>query len=171
MIEIIGKCNVIFDSKGNDYLALDISPSNFLPYESFMINHGFNHEVNLKKERDNGKYHITLINVAQWGFLIKKGETDSILKQYNNQLFKLTPYGIGKAEKNGNTAYFLIFENDLLNNIRINSNLEQHDFHMTLGFKDKDVFGKPKNRSTCIFSQLDIINYINKTINPKKIKP
>jgi hypothetical protein len=53
--------------------------------------------------------------------------------------------GIGKAEAKGNTAYFVVCQSEKLDAIRTRFELPKHDFHITLGFNQKDVFGVPKN--------------------------
>jgi len=53
--------------------------------------------------------------------------------------------GIGTATKETNTAYFIVCESEKLSAIRSRFELPEHDFHVTLGFNPKDVFGVRKN--------------------------
>jgi hypothetical protein len=53
--------------------------------------------------------------------------------------------GVGTASGKGNTTYFIVCKSDSLEAVRTRFNLPKHDFHITLGFNDKDVFGVPKN--------------------------
>jgi hypothetical protein len=53
--------------------------------------------------------------------------------------------GVGMASKNTNTAYFIVCSSDSLDAVRTRFNLPKQDFHVTLGFNTKDVFGVPKN--------------------------
>jgi hypothetical protein len=54
--------------------------------------------------------------------------------------------GVGKAEAKGNTAYFVVCDSDKLDAVRTRFELPKQDFHVTLGFSLKDVFGVPKNK-------------------------
>ena len=54
--------------------------------------------------------------------------------------------GLGKASRNENTAYFVVCNSKKLDEIRKMYGLKEHDFHITLGFKHKDVFGVRKNK-------------------------
>jgi hypothetical protein len=67
---------------------------------------------------------------------------DPILKY---DIDDLKMYGVGTAEKNGNRAYFVVCKSDKLDAIRTRFDLPKQDFHITIGFKDKDVFGVRKN--------------------------
>jgi hypothetical protein len=53
--------------------------------------------------------------------------------------------GLGTAKKNENQTFFVVCKSDKLDAIRKRYDLPQHDFHITLGFKHKDVFGVRKN--------------------------
>lgn len=157
MSQIIkGICKIIQDSKGNDYFAVDVSKEYYLAYEKFMLNNGFNEEVNLKLKRDHGNYHITIINAMQWGSLKKKDLLEPILTQLNERELSFSVEGIGKAQKDSNCTYFVVLENQQLTAIREQLSLGKHDFHMTLGFKEKDVFGVPKDVTSIVFSKENI---------------
>lgn len=162
---IQGICKIIQDNKGNDYIAVDISPDISSQYEQFMLSQGFSEEVNLKLARDHGNYHITIINAMQWGSLKKKGLSEDILKQVNNKEFTFGSFGIGSVSKDNNKTFFVVLENEELSKIRDIFSLGKQDFHMTLAFKEKDVFGLPKDQRTIVFSN-DLV------FKPKnKIKP
>jgi hypothetical protein len=67
---------------------------------------------------------------------------DDVLK-YEIDDLKLK--GIGSATKNENRSYFIVCESDKLDTIRDRYELNKFDFHITLGFKWKDVHGVRKN--------------------------
>jgi hypothetical protein len=54
--------------------------------------------------------------------------------------------GIGTAEKAGNKAYYIVVRSEKLQEVRKRYGLPEQDFHVTLGFKWKDVFGVRKNK-------------------------
>lgn len=159
MIQISGKCQILKDSKEQSYFGVNIEAEQYATYADFMTNKNFHEEIALKLKRDNGFYHVTVFNTAQWGSLNKKGVSEELLKHIEGRDFSFTVHGIGKAEKDENKSYFVILENEELAQIRKQFNLSPHDFHMTLAFKEKDVFGVSKNRESCIFNNNEIFNF------------
>ena len=53
--------------------------------------------------------------------------------------------GIGTATRNENRAFFIVCNSDKLEAVRKRYELNDHDFHVTLGFNFKDVFAVRKN--------------------------
>lgn len=102
----------------------------------------------LQKNRDGGYYHITVIPVMDYNKLYKDKLTDfvnsiELIMKYPIDDIKLL--GIGTASRNENTTYFIVCQSDKLDDIRNRFDLPKHDFHITLGFYHKDVFGVRKN--------------------------
>ena len=99
--------------------------------------------------RDHDHYHITVINVMDCNRLSKEmGMVDfvkSVELAFEYPVEDLEMLGVGEASKNANTAYFIVCSSDSLDAVRTRFNLTKQDFHITLGFNAKDVFGVPKN--------------------------
>lgn len=143
--------NYIKDSIGNNYLGINISNDFVKPYlkelEEIL---GTEYEVYVKnqQDRDHGDYHMTVVNVMDYNKLCK---TD--MNKFVNSLDKIFKYeindlkflGLGTAQKNENKAYFIVCNSEKLNAIRNRYELSSHDFHITIGFKHRDVFGVRKN--------------------------
>ena len=83
--------------------------------------------------------------VAKW--LINLDVLQETLRIYETEdaLIDLQFLGIGTAEKSGNRAYFIVVRSEKLQEVRKRYGLPEQDFHVTLGFKWKDVFGVRKN--------------------------
>jgi sulfatase maturation enzyme AslB (radical SAM superfamily) len=64
----------------------------------------------------------------------------------NYEIDDLEMLGVGTAAKGDNRTYFIVCNSDKLDAVRTRFGLGNQDFHTTLGFKDKDVFGVPKNK-------------------------
>jgi hypothetical protein len=118
-----------------------------------------------QKNRDLGKYHITVINVMDYNSLINRLGIDTFVNSleavFDFEIDDVKLIGIGKAEKAGNTAYFVVIRSEKLDAIRNKYELPEQDFHITIGFKYKDVFGVRKNeviKDTDGF--LDILSHI-----------
>lgn len=146
--------NYIKDSIGNNYLGISISPDmvqSFLNELKEIIGEDdFNVYTNNQKNRDHGSYHITVINVMDYNKISKEIGMDKFINSlepiFKYEIDDLKLMGIGTAAKNENRAYFIVCESEKLEAIRSRYNLPKHDFHITLGFKWKDVFGVPKNQ-------------------------
>jgi hypothetical protein len=73
--------------------------------------------------------------------------------------------GVGTAQKNENRAYFVVCRSEKLQAIRKRYDLPEQDFHITLAFKFKDVFGVRKNEvleKKSKFIQLLGVEYLKK---------
>ena len=141
------------DVIGNNYLGLDIPITIIQPYlnelRDILGEDDYTKFTENQIKRDGGHYHITVINVDDYNRLSKHmgvdkfvNSLDPILKYPIDDLKLL---GVGRAQKNENTAFFIVCDSAKLEAIRNRFELEKHDFHITLGFNWKDVFGIRKN--------------------------
>ena len=141
------------DVIGNNYLGLDIPITIIQPYlnelRDILGEDDYTKFTENQIKRDGGHYHITVINVADYNRLSKHmgvdkfvNSLDPILKYPIDDLKLL---GVGRAQKNENTAFFIVCDSAKLEAIRNRFELEKQDFHVTLGFNFKDVFGVSKN--------------------------
>lgn len=147
----------IKDINGQNYLAIKVELSNIQPFldrleselgEDFLLYTG--NQI----ARDGGKYHITVINVMDYGRLVKSLGMDKFLSALESileyEIDDLDMLGVGKAESKGNTSYFVVCESDKLDAVRTRFGLPKQDFHITLGFDKKDVFGVTKDKSSLL---------------------
>jgi len=140
------------DIIGNNYLGIKIENSTadpFLDQLKDILGDEYEEYTNYQKQRDKGSYHMTVINVMDYNRLSKEIGIDKFVNSLDS-IFKypiddIKFMGIGTAERNGNRAYFIVCQSDKLDAVRTRYDLPKHDFHVTLGFKHKDVFGVPKN--------------------------
>jgi hypothetical protein len=142
------------DSTGiNNYLGINFPHGIVEPYLNELKEHlsdlDFEEYTKNQQVRDKGHYHITVINVMDYNRLMKDigmdefiNSLDTILKY---EIDDLKMFGVGTAEKSGNRAFFVVCQSDKLDAIRTRFDLPKQDFHITLGFKDKDVHGVRKN--------------------------
>lgn len=141
------------DVLGNNYLGLDIPVSVVQPHlnelRDILGEDDYVKFTENQIKRDGGHYHITVINVADYNRLSKHmgidkfvNSLDPILKYPIDDLKLL---GVGRAQKNENTAFFIVCDSAKLEAIRNRYELQKQDFHVTLGFNFRDVFGVRKN--------------------------
>lgn len=144
----------IKDTLGNNYLGIKIYPETVSPFlndlKEILGEEDYELYTDAQKKRDNGSHHITVVNVMDYNNTMKSIGVDDFVKRVG-LLFKygiddLKLMGIGSAQKNENKAYFVVCKSDKLDAVRKSFNLPEHDFHITLGFKYRDVFGVRKNQ-------------------------
>lgn len=140
------------DVIGNNYLGIKIGDELIAPFVEQMKEHTgdeFDEYRQIKENRDRGDNHITVMNVADYNRMSKKHGLDKFVSSLDSifkfQIDDLKLMGLGSASRNGNTSYFVVCKSEKLDSIRERYELREHDFHITIGFKYKDVFGVRKN--------------------------
>jgi hypothetical protein len=143
----------IKDAIGQNYLGIRIDSLEVLPFldklRSLLGNEDYDLYTQNQQARDHGVYHMTVINVMDYNRLAKGMGVDNFVKAlqhiFDYEIDDLEMLGVGKAEAKGNTTYFVVCQSDKLEAIRTRFELPKHDFHITLGFNQKDVFGDRKS--------------------------
>jgi hypothetical protein len=146
--------NYLKDQLGNNYLGIDIPINTIQPFlnelKEIIGEDDYNKFTENQIKRDSGHYHITLINVIEFNKLSKSMGIDKFVNSlepiFKYEIDDLKMMGVGTAAKNENRSYFVVINSDKLEAIRDRYELPKQDFHTTLGFKFKDVFGIRKNQ-------------------------
>jgi hypothetical protein len=150
---MINYVTYIKDTIGNNYLGIKFDKGTVEPFlnqlKDIIGEKDFENFTNNQQTRDKGSYHLTVINVMDYNKLSKELGMDKFVSSLDS-IFKyevddLKLMGVGTAERNTNRAYFIVCQSDKLDAIRDRYGLGEHDFHITLGFNHKDVFGVRKN--------------------------
>jgi hypothetical protein len=147
------KLTYLKDAVGNNYVGINIPNEVVEPHleklKEILGEEDFEIFTQNQKTRDHGHYHITVINVMDCNRLSKEMGMANFVKSvelaFDYPVEDLELLGVGMASKNTNTAYFIVCSSDSLDAVRTRFNLPKQDFHVTLGFNTKDVFGVPKN--------------------------
>ena len=142
------------DAAGQNYLAIKIDSleiHSFMDHlRSLLGKEDFDLYTSNQATRDKGTHHITVINVMDYSRLTKVMGMDKFVEALQPileyEIDDIQMLGLGKAEGKGNTTYFVVCDSDKLDAVRTRFELPKHDFHVTLGFDKKDVFGVPKNK-------------------------
>ena len=163
----------IKDRIGNNYLGIKIPNGVVQPFldemKKFLSEDEFETFVDNQGKRDNGAYHLTLMSVMEYNKLTDSMGLDKFVSSLQ-QVFKydiddLKMMGVGTAEKSTNKAFFIVCQSDKLDAVRDFYGLSEKDFHVTIGFKWKDVFGVRKNvviKKESIFTDVLKQKYLNK---------
>ena len=117
--------------------------------------------IKKQKERDNNKYHITIINSSE----IDKFDFDEI--EVDDEYVNL---GLSRIQKNDNEVFFLFVFSSYLNEIRKKFSLDEKYFHITLGFKFNDIHDKEKTLNNIILKNKDINEELIYKIKDNNIK-
>ena len=141
------------DTVGNNYVGINIPNEDVEPHleklKEILGEEDFQIFTQNQKMRDHDHYHITVINVMDCNRLSKEMGMANFVKSvelaFEYPVEDLEMLGVGMASKSANTAYFIVCQSDSLDAVRTRFNLTKQDFHITLGFNVKDVFGVPKN--------------------------
>lgn len=153
---MVYKIGYIKDVLGNNYLGIKFNEQqlhSFLLRFKEHLNDDELYEVmtsnqSNRDKTDHHSHHLTLINVMEINKLLK-GLGSSLQERISTilsiDIIDLEFKGIGKAEKKGNTTYFIVLDSPTLDEVRSSLGLSKKDLHITLGFDKKDVFGVPKN--------------------------
>ena len=150
---MINYVTYIKDTIGNNYLGIKFDKGTVDPFlnqlKDIIGEKDFENFTNNQQTRDKGYYHLTVINVMDYNKLSKELGMDKFVSSldaiFKYEIDDLKLMGVGTAERNTNRAYFIVCQSDKLDAIRNRYGLGEHDFHITLGFNHKDVFGIRKN--------------------------
>lgn len=149
---MIHRVEYLRDTLGNNYLGVNIPIESIYLYLERLkniIGSEYDTYVKNQQNRDHGHYHITVVNVMDYNRLSKEIGMDKFINSlesiFDFEFDDLQFLGIGKAEKGDNRSYFIVVRSEKLQEVRKKYGLPEQDFHITIGFKWKDVFGVRKN--------------------------
>lgn len=142
------KLEWLVDSIGQNYIGVKIPSNLTIPYMEQMrdiLGEDYKKYTDNQKVRDGNQYHITVINVAETNKLIGELGVDDFLETIQVENIHIDFRGLGTANRGVSRAFFIVVDSPQLHKVRASLNLNEKDFHITLGFNPKDVFGVRKN--------------------------
>ena len=141
----------IKDIVGSNFIGINIYTDLVYPFMEKMkayLGDDYDEYVKNQQDRDRAHYHCTVLNVAELNRIINNNlNNTNIINQIMTE-FEIDDFqviGLGSAQKGGNKSYFIVCRSAQLQALRHRFGLEERDFHITLGFKWKDVQGVRKN--------------------------
>lgn len=139
----------IKDITNNNYLGVNIYKEFVYPYLEKMksiLGEDYDEFVKYQQDRDRGHHHCTLFKVADLNKVTKDMvKIQNLTNLIGTKITDFRPMGLGSVERQGNKTYFIVIRSEQLQDIRRAFGLDEIDFHITLGFKYKDVHGLRKN--------------------------
>lgn len=153
---MIYKIGYLKDVLGNNYLGIKFMEGQLTPflsdlYEIVDDDHKYDVLVSNQQKRDKRdahEYHCTVLSVMEYNRVAERMGSEFQKRVdiiHSLDIEDLTFEGVGKAERAGDEAYFIVLKSPTLDEVRSSLGLEPKDFHITIGFDRKDVFGVRKN--------------------------
>jgi hypothetical protein len=129
------------DNTGLVYIGYDVDKALLAQYliqlKTHLGEHAFEKYRAAQSSRDHHSFHITLINPYEYPD-VKSIDVTTLPP------ITFTFEGLGTVSKGNNNAYFVVASAEPAQKIRHTYGLKNKDFHITLGFDTKDVFGVSK---------------------------
>lgn len=134
---------------GRPYLGVKTNPECITPYlDELRLNTSaaeYHQLIGNQQERDSGHYHLTVISPPELE-LLDTEDTQSLI----GLEVILQPLGVGKVSKLQNSAYFVVVECSVIDQLRDDLALPEKDLHITLGFNVSDIHDRSKGSSSLI---------------------
>ncbi|XPF95616.1 hypothetical protein ACM9HF_06275 [Colwellia sp. RE-S-Sl-9] len=133
------------DNQGLKYVGGKVSKADLSVYLQQMKNILGNEFSSFRERqaiRDHHTFHVTLINPY---------ELQAVTKTINfGEKLSVSLLGLGRVLKEDQATYFVVAQSPEAQYFRQLLVLPAKDFHVTLGFKPKDIFGVSKNETSLI---------------------
>lgn len=135
------KASLLKDNTGLVYIGYNVDKKLLAPYLKQLKAHLGERQFNIyragQESRDHHSFHITLINPFE------HPDVKSInVEKLPSITFKFE--GLGTASKGKDRTFFVVASSDDGQKLRKAHGLKVKDFHVTVGFDRKDVFGVSK---------------------------
>lgn len=142
------KLRIIKDVNDNPYIGVIVNDMNLdfknLLKLSFKTIDDFAAHNNRLLLRNNNHYHITVFNAMECS------KFPTLLFYNDVNIYDIKLKGVGSIKQKKMETYFIPCVSTQLNDLLKSVDLKPKDFHITIGFTDKDLFGQRKNESNII---------------------
>lgn len=132
------RIEILYDVLNNPYIGINVYPyeieSHITSFKNFINEDAYNLYASKRAKRDGENFHITLFSVPEYN------RSKEELSKYIDTQISFNIIGLGKLNRNDNEAFYLIVQSSELNSIRTDNDFKPKDLHITLGFKEKDIF-------------------------------
>ena len=143
---------------GKGYVFCEVSAENVQQYnkklEQIIGKQQFEQALTNLKARPTGEsYHLTILSPKEFRLAKKEHGMQKIsetLNNYNNNRGETSILGIGEAQQDGEKTWYLVCENNNIQQLRQQLGLPHKDLHITLGFTKHDIHNVSKNSETLI---------------------
>lgn len=150
---MITYCQYLKDMFGQNFIGVKFYPTQVEPYLEKLktiLKDDYDSYIKNQLQRDNGEHYIKVISTFEYDRLCQSEGLDNFINSletvFDYEVNDIKCLGLGKAERDGNKSYYILVNSTKLEEIRNKYDLPKVDFHVTLGFKWKDVEGVRKNQ-------------------------
>jgi hypothetical protein len=153
-----GQVREISSRTGKRYLGIHVPEESVLRYlnemKSIIGEEAYTEYRRNQTNRDQGSFHITIINAHE----LERVQPEALSRLEADTWLWVKLIGLGKSIRGTDETLYVVCNCDGARHIRSQTNLGNHDFHITLGFRNEDIYGVPKGLSTLIKIQ-DVENW------------
>ncbi|MDO6427730.1 hypothetical protein Q4489_11925 [Thalassotalea sp. 1_MG-2023] len=143
---IITTVSEMTDSTGLTYIGAKVARTEvekFLVQLKTILGDEFQQYRLNQANRDGNAFHVTLVAPHEYQLMNKDEVT-------LGRTVRITLEGLGRVSQGNNTSYFVVASSNDGDFMRQTLRLAAKDFHVTLGFDKKDVYGVSKGQDTLI---------------------
>ncbi|MCG7532576.1 2'-5' RNA ligase family protein [Psychrobium sp. MM17-31] len=141
------KASLLKDRTGLVYIGYDVDKKLLKPYLSQLQAHLGEDKFKVfragQAKRDHNHFHITLINPFEHPD-VKSIDVATLPE------ISFTFEGLGTAANDKDRTFFVVVSSDKAQQVRKAHGLKTKDFHVTLGFDSRDVFGVSKGMDSLL---------------------
>lgn len=148
---------VVYDKNKQPYLSLMVPDELVGSYNNVLRDNIVDADSCIEKKqiRDSGVSHITVVSAAEFGKM-KKIAPEKLERVLSLKQVDVFCSGIGSVGDGQNATYFSLVSSGYLDGVRDSLGLGKKDFHITLGFKEKDLHNYRKDRNSEIIKFNDV---------------
>lgn len=151
------KTQLDIDDALEPYLNVDIELKLIQPYLEYLQQRldtaTYQIYTTQQQRRDGKHHHLTAFTPPEYPKLSKEN-----VKPFLGYPLQIAMLGVGHLAEGDNEVYFIVCESREVQAIRAQLGLPAADLHITLGFKQRDIFDQRKDRSTLLspYSEIEI---------------
>ena len=140
----------LLSHSGRTYLGMRVPKELVSPFlnqlRSLLPHHDYTVFTTNQQLRDDGNYHLTIIDPREYEQLI----LPVTLAEGLDGRLRFRIIGLGQQASGGNVAYYCVVDSTDAQLFRRGCGLGSKDLHITLGFNPKDIHDQAKGPDTLI---------------------
>jgi len=174
----------IKDAVGKEYLGIKIDEYQITKFLQEMKEYLGEDDFDLYRQsqirRDGKSFHITVVSSSEIESVLPKLGAHNfydVINYYKKRTYEINMISLGQNSYKKDQTIFIIVKDPFLTQLRLDLNLQPKDFHITLGFRKRDIHHLTKDETSAIKNQTKFIKlfkqkfYNNDNLNWIKTLP
>lgn len=152
IMEYFSKIKFLYSYSNRQYVGCDVDGVVLLGILKKFQNYApnvFEMARQNQMDRDENYFHITILSPSEFSNL-NQNQRKILTSTYIDNPCSFEILGLGEAQNEMNFAYFGVVKSMQLDLMRETLEIAPRDFHVTIGFYDRDVHGVRKDETTLI---------------------